>query len=170
MVGALTLLFLCLLSSSSASIKRVWTHKRILLSFRTASQLSSSVKVDLISWLTSNRCSSSMDSEVSTSVIDVSSAIGDNKSDPGLDSLFACFGRANAGGETVAQELPLSIGDELVELGSEADISGDNAATDLGDTGGEDEEIESRRRILLCWKCNAIYRWSITAYMCVDVS
>lgn len=59
------------------------------------------------------------------------------------------LGRAKAGGEIVEKEWALKVGEELVELASDVDMSGEVAAIDRGDTGGEGDE-ESRRRMLLC--------------------
>jgi len=65
------------------------------------------------------------------------------------------FGRARVGGEICEKLWPLSVGEEVAELDSEADMFGDVVAADFGEVGG-DGEVDSRRRTAACWACNAI--------------
>ena len=109
-----------------------------------------------------------MHSEESTSSTEASSGID---SIDGVCEVFRLigFGSANVGGEIWEKTCGPKVGEEVVELEAEVDISSEDAEAkdlgDVGDAGGDDEEDDSRRWTVACWACNAIYCCSMAPYI-----
>lgn len=141
--------FWCL-SSCSASMRRVCTHCRMRMSWRTGSRLRRSVNVVLIAVLMSRSLSSSAFMRSAASESESSSGIDEGSE---RDMLLL---RCEARGET-GEKGGVPVGGVADE---ERRCLGDVAGVMVGEVGEEDSLLEDiRLRTLVCCEWRSMYAW-----------